>query len=206
MTSKTMATTAMLVSLRRGRDDPAWDVFVERYQPILVGVARHLGLGAEDALDVTQQTLLEFVRDFQADRYDRSRGRLRHWVLGILRHRVADLQRMHGRERRHARSVGEAPPAAIDGVPADVIEGAWQREVDRRMLEDALQSLREQTRVSPQSLKAFELTAIRGVPAEAAASACGMSVDGVYVARSRVAARLRQILSDIERAYAEEFP
>ncbi|HBE69799.1 MAG TPA: sigma-70 family RNA polymerase sigma factor, partial [Planctomycetaceae bacterium] len=53
----------------------------------------------------------------------------------------------------------------------------------------------------PNTWRAFELTAIEGVSAEEAGRQIGLSKGAVYVARSRVTAKLR---SEIERQLGEE--
>jgi RNA polymerase sigma-70 factor (ECF subfamily) len=195
-------TTELLVALRRGRDEPAWNLFVDRYRPVLVGVARQLGLGAEDSQDAAQQTLLEFVRDFGLGRYDRTRSRLRSWLMAILRHRVADLHRLRVRQgTRDSRSDIEL--AELDRSASETLDRMWQSELDRRVLEEALGRLRADAQIADRSLRAFELTVLQDVPAEAAAEACGMTVNAVYIARGRIASRLRRIIAALEPAFDE---
>ncbi|MFO0873877.1 MAG: sigma-70 family RNA polymerase sigma factor [Phycisphaerales bacterium] len=202
-------TTQLLESLRRGHDEPVWSLFVERYRPVLVAVARRMGLDAEDAEDAAQQALVEFARDFGRGRYDRSRGRLRTWLLAILRHRVADLKRLRSRRapgaptnpegRAHSSRLEEI----VDAGAEDALERIWQAEIERRVLETALDRLRGEGHVTERSLRAFELMVLRDVSAEAAAEACGMTINAVYIARGRVAARLRRLVELLAPAYDE---
>ena len=188
-----------------------WNLFVERYRPVLVAVGQRLGLGPEDAQDVAQQTLMEFVRDLGRGRFDRSRGRLRTWMLAILRHRVVDLQRLRG--GLSAAGVSSGPPSddslameVADPAAEEAVERLWQAAVDRRVIDMALGQLRGDRRVAAKSLEAFELTVLHEVPPEAAAKACGMTINAVYIARSRVAARLRRLVDLLAPAYEEEPP
>ncbi|MBL9149769.1 MAG: sigma-70 family RNA polymerase sigma factor [Phycisphaerae bacterium] len=183
-------TTQLLASLRSGENEPAWSLLVARYEPVLVGVARRMGLGEADAADAAQQTLVDMVREVRGGGFDRQRGGLRRWALGILRHRVVDIVR--------------ARPAAIDVRERRIIdvdlEESWEAEFERHLAVTALESLRTSTRFNPNTLLAFELTVIREVPPQAVAIECGMSTDEVYVARSRVARKLRDTMADLRKA------
>ena len=45
---------------------------------------------------------------------------------------------------------------------------------------------------------------LRGVPAPEAASQCGMTVDQVYVAKSRITRRLRDLVRELTDAFEED--
>lgn len=198
-------TTALLESLKDPGNAPVWIEFDARYRPILHGFARKLGLSPEDAADVAQQALTEFVRDYRAGMYQRGRGRLSSWLIAIARNRAVDIQRGQGRRREWR---GES---AIHQLPArDLVQDAnaddavWESERRHAILSAALAELRENSRTSEQTLRAFELVAIRGVPSDAAAQECAMSVDEVYVAKNRVTKQLRQIVARLTATYEED--
>lgn len=208
-----LTTTTQLLDALRVRDDgDAWTLLVRRYAPVLRAVGRRLGLNDADADDAAQQTLFELVRDLRAGKFDRTRGGLRSWTLGILRHRIRDLQRF-----RAARpDDGIDAIGGIGGIAATVgapsMEDVWREEFERQVLVLALAQLRSesgelgpsgqsrQSSMAESTLRAFEFTAIRGVPAKAAAEACDMTLNAVYIARNRVLARLRTIAAAIEAA------
>ncbi|MDZ4828586.1 MAG: sigma-70 family RNA polymerase sigma factor [Phycisphaerae bacterium] len=191
-------TTALLAVLVHEGDDVAWTEFVRRYQPILVAVGLRLGLREPDAVDITQQTLLEFVRDLRRGAYDRSRGRLRNWLLTIANHRVRDHQRALARQDGVPRV-----PAAPSMIESERLEQVWESEERRALLAEAMLRLRGQTSLDERTIRAFELTALRGVPPETVAQECAMSVAQVYVARNRAATRLREIVGELEAVYSE---
>lgn len=173
-------------------------MFVGRYDPILRAVAMRLGLSAEDAADVSQQTLLEFVRDMRAGRYDRARGRLRTWIIAIAEHRGRDLL------RRIALRRGEGSDAALSFLPdRTVLEQVWDDEERKGIAHEAWDSLRAASHFDDRSLRIFELVALRGVPASAAASEFGVSEQNVYVVKHRVARRLRELVEEVTRAFQE---
>lgn len=192
-------TSVLLQHLNATGTNDAWSEFVGRYQPILVGVAVRLGVPPADAADVAQQTLLEFVRDLRAGGFDRSRGRLRSWMLAIANNRVLDYQ------RAVARRQGVVPLAEIqDSLSVEQLEEAWATEERRALIEEAMRRLRHETQLDERTIRAFELTALRGMPADSVAQECEMTTPQVYVARTRAATKLREIVRELEGIYESE--
>jgi RNA polymerase sigma-70 factor (ECF subfamily) len=189
-------TTQLLDALRDHGNTPAWSQIDARYRPVVAGLACRLGLSGSDADEVAQQTLVEFVRSFKAGRYDRSKGRLSSWILGIAHHTV--LAMMRARRDFDSNTVIERMP----DEPS--LRSLWTEERDRAVLSRALGALRSDTGIDERTLTAFELTGLRGVPAAVAAEECGMSVDQVYVARSRLTKRLRELVESMTAAFEED--
>jgi RNA polymerase sigma-70 factor (ECF subfamily) len=201
-------TTALLDSLKDAANAPVWQEFDARYRPILHGFARKLGLQEEDAADVAQQALAEFVRDYRLGRYERGKGRLSSWLITIARNRAMDMHRSGGRRRdwrgqsAFEQVEGARPPEAVQDPASD--DAAWETERRQAVLALALTKLREESKTSDNTIRAFELTAIRGVPSDAAARECGMTVDEVYVAKNRVTKRLRDIVAQLDDVSKED--
>jgi len=194
-----ITTTAMLAAL----DDPAnqtvWVSFDARYRPLVFALARKLGLQDEDAADVAQQTLAEFVRAYRAGQYDRTRGRLSRWIIGIARNQICDLHR--ARKRRRERR-GDS---ALANMPADEeLDRMWESERQRVIRDLAWQELRRSARTQEKTLRAFELFTLQELPVERVAAECGLSTDEVYRIKYRITNRLREIVKRLTDAYAEE--
>lgn len=197
-------TTALLDALKDEGNSPVWVEFDARFRPILHGFARKLGLNAEDAADVAQQALTEFVRDYRSGMYQKGRGRLSSWLISIARNRAVDIQRGQGRRKEWR---GESALDQVSGGsemqdPAQ-LTAIWDAEKKHAVLAAALTELRSTSKMSESTIKAFELVAIRGVPTAAAAKECGISVDEVYVSKNRVTKQLREIVSRIAEAYED---
>jgi DNA-directed RNA polymerase specialized sigma24 family protein len=64
--------------------------------------------------------------------------------------------------------------------------------------------LRDESEFDDRTLGAFELSSLRGVPVAETAAQCGMSLDQVYVARSRVTKRLRSLVEELTAAFEED--
>lgn len=199
----TATTTALLEALRAAEDSPMWAPFVDRYAPILEAIGRRLGLDRDDAADVAQQALLEFVRDMRAGRYDRERGRLRSWLLSIAEYRARDLRRRAAVRGRGRVPLDESTSQASADLRAE-LEAAWADEERKVIAAAAWREVQASARIDQRTLQAFELVALRGVPAEEAARTCDMTVDSVYVAKHRVATKLRRAVEAIEAAYRDE--
>lgn len=191
-----MTTTALLEHLADPANQEVWQLFDSRYRPIISAFARRLGLSAADAADAAQETLLHFVRDYRAARYDRSRGRLSAWLIGIARHRIAEMKRRRAARREHR---GES---AFIELPDDgEMSRIWDDECRRALLCQAIAELSRTSRLGEQTLQAFRMQVIDGrAPADIAA-ALGLSVRSVYLAKHRCLGRLRGILEQLQSAY-----
>lgn len=188
-----VTTTLLLSRLHNSGDEEAWNQFDARFRGVILSAALRLGLSRSDAEEAAQETMFQALRDYQAGKYDRVRGRLSSWIVSIAHHRIVDIQR--------ARRPGGEDPERAGGMARepDVAE-AFERALERHIFERAWATVRAEGRLAEPTLAAFELTALRGVPAQAAAAACGMSVDQVYVAKNRVAKRLQEAVEIVGRA------
>lgn len=192
----TRTTTKLLDALHDEGNEPVWMQFDARYRPVIAALARRLGLDPTDAEEVAQQTLSEFVKAYRDGRYDRNKGRLSSWILGIARN--SSLQVMRG--RRRAAGSADQPEFAEESA----LRPIWDQERDREILMRALAMLRDESTADPKTLEAFELTALRGVPAAETAAQCGMSVEQVYVAKSRLTKKLRGLVEAMTTAFEND--
>lgn len=191
----TRTTTRLLDDLRDPANAAAWEGFDARYRPILIALARKRGFAADDAAEIAQHTLAEFARAYAQGRYERGRGRLSSWLIGIAGNVARSLRRAGNRHGAHAHG---------DWGDDAVLQEAWHRERERAIIARALAIIRDEGRTRDETLRAFELFAIRGVPAAEVARQCGLSVDAVYVAKNRLTGRLRELIRELTIAYDED--
>jgi RNA polymerase sigma-70 factor (ECF subfamily) len=186
-------TTELLDGLHDRGNHAAWEEFDRRYRPILMGFLRRMGLDGTDAADVAQETLACFVKDYRQRRYDREQGRLRSWLIGIARCRLADEQRRRGRwkELRGDSAIGNLP----DEVESDAI---WEAEQRQFIFEQAVRELRQTTRFNARTLEAFERIALKQEPVADVARDMGLSAQEIYNAKNRVVERLRDLVKRYE--------
>jgi DNA-directed RNA polymerase specialized sigma24 family protein len=102
-----------LDALAQPDNQPVWTVLDARYRPVIAALTRRIGLSDVDAEEAAQQTLTEFVRAFGEGRYDRGKGRLSSWILGIAHHTALRMLR----QRKSGPAVGStAVEAAVEVV------------------------------------------------------------------------------------------
>lgn len=203
--SATRTTTRLLDALAEPDNQPVWTVLDARYRPVIAALTRRIGLSDVDAEEAAQQTLTEFVRAFGEGRYERNKGRLSSWILGIAHHTALRMLR----QKRSGPAVGStavdaAVEGAVEGVDGAALRTIWTDERDRTILAQAMVVLRTERGVDERTVNAFELVAIRGVPVAAAAQQCQMSESQVYVAKSRVLKQLKEIVAELTRAFEED--
>ena len=85
-----------------------------------------------DAEDVVQQVFVAAWRG--RERFDPSTGTLPSWLLGITRHKVADVMESRTRVARTTEAVGRATPEHVEPAPAEPV-------VDRVLIADELARL-----------------------------------------------------------------
>ncbi len=195
MLTITTTNTILLDGLHES-DEAVWREFDQRYRPVLEGFARKLGLPHEDARDAAQETLTQFVCDYRADKFDRSRGRLRSWLFGIARHRILDSRRARAGRREWR---GDSLLAELPG--GEDAQAVWEEEWRAALLRQAMRELRDGSKIDPRTIRAFECFAYENRPAAQVATELGMTVDEVYVAKSRVLQRLRRIIDELNETW-----
>lgn len=196
----TRTTTRLLDALKDYGNEQAWGQIDARYRPVIAGLSRRLGATGAEAEEIAQQTLAEFVQAYRLGRYDRGKGRLSSWVLGIARNTTLAMLRKRRREGSGGGS-GQAHQEAVDDA---ALREPWTDERDKVILLRAFNVLRDESSIDDRTLTAFELAALRGVPPVEVALQCGMSVDQVYVARSRVTSSLREEVRRMTEAFEED--
>lgn len=130
--------STLLESLKDAGNDAVWRQFDARYRPLVAAVARRMGLGDEDAAEVAQQTLAEFARAYRAGKYERGKGRLSAWIIGIARYRATDILRAQAarREQRGESGIIDRP------AKPEHLTQVWEAERRRAILQEALLTLR----------------------------------------------------------------
>ena len=176
----TRTTTRLLDALVDHSNAEVWSALDARYRPIIAALARRLGLRHADAEEVAQQTMTEFVRAYRDGRYDRSKGRLSSWILGIahntVRHTPCATASAHRLRRRSAPTISDTPTEGS-------IRSIWSEERDRASSIRPSSPPRRFLRRRPNPPRTSNSSAPRLSPPREAAAQCGMSVDQVYVAR-----------------------
>jgi RNA polymerase sigma-70 factor (ECF subfamily) len=189
---------SLLVRLRDPQDRVAWEQFVELYGSLVYGFARQRGLQDADAADLTQEVFLTLAGAAGRWQYDPRQGTFRAWLYGVTRNKIARFL-----QRQRCQPVGSGDTNALcllaeQPSPEPDLQAVWEQEFQRHLFRLAAAQVEEQ--FAPNTWQAFWRTAVEGQSAAAVAAELGLSIGAVYVARSRVLARLAQ---QIERMQLE---
>ena len=186
---------SLVLRLRNAEDQAAWAEFVQLYEPLIYRLARRKGLQDADARDLCQDVLSAVADAVGRWDPDPTRGRFRAWLFRIARNLLVNFL---ARQRRHAGGSGrssvqellEAQPAGDDGAEAE-----FAAELRRRAFRWAAEQVRVE--FTEPTWQAFWKTGVEGRPVAAVAAELGLSPGAVYVARSRVLARLRERVAQL---------
>ena len=190
------ATSAsLLIRLRDRGDHAAWTRFVEVYQPLIHGFARKHGLQEADAADLAQEVLRAVARSVGRLDYDPRRGSFRGWLFTVVRNQLRDFR---DRKRRQVQGSGNSGVQQLlnDQPTPERPEDEWDREYERRLFTWAAEQVRPAVQAA--TWQAFWRTAVEGQSGQEVAQALGLSVAAVYLAKSRVMARLKEEIRQLQ--------
>src|SRR5262245_26614927 len=187
MTSSPHTRPSLLVRLRDAADAEAWRQFVDLYAPLVYRFARGRGLQDADAADLTQDVLHAVARGSGRLEYDPARGTFRGWLFTVARNKLHTFLKRQQRHRQHTEDV--EVEQLLAGPDAD--EAAlWEQEYEQRLFDWAAEQVRGH--FQDRTWQAFWQAAVEGRPPRDVAAALGLSVGAVYIAKSRVLARLKE--------------
>ena len=188
------ATSAsLLIRIRDRGDHAAWSRFVEVYQPLVHGFARKHGLQEADAADLAQEVLRAVARSVGRLDYDPRRGSFRGWLFTVVRNQLRDFR---DRQRRQVAGSGNSGVQQLLNEQPTPPEDEWDREYERRLFTWAAEQVRPAVQAA--TWQAFWRTAVEGQGGQEVARALGMTVAAVYLAKSRVMARLKEEIRQLQ--------
>src|SRR5262249_41950332 len=185
---------SLLLRLRNAHDGAAWAEFVALYAPLVYGYVRKQGLQDADAADLTQDVLQAVASGLGRLEYDPARGAFRNWLFTVVRRKLSKW-----RVAQEARPHGGDPATwhLLEQYPApDAIQAAWEAEWEQRVFAWACEQVKRD--VAEATWQAFWRTAVDGLPGKQVAAEVGLSIAAVYLARSRVLARLRALVQSAQ--------
>src|SRR4051794_39919229 len=194
MTSSPHTRPSLLVRLKDAADHQAWRQLVELYAPLVYRFLRRRGVQDADAADLTQEVLRSVAGAIERFEYDPARGTFRGWPYTVARHKLHTFLKCQQRQRRHTEEV-DAERLLEEPAPDDET-ALWEQEYRQRLFDWAAERVRG--RFQAATWQAFWRTAVDGEAPQATARALGMAVGGVYIARSRVLARLKEEVQLLE--------
>lgn len=180
----------LLNSLQR-QDDPAtWDRLVTLYRPLLLTWLHKYDVQSSDAEDLAQEVLMAVSKELQAFDHNGRTGAFRTWLRSILVNRLRNFWRARGRRPKASdESDIERRLSQLDD-PASEMSLLWNKQHDVHVVQELLASAEPNFTV--ETWTAFTRVAIDGERPDAVAVELGISLNAVFIAKSRVLSRLRQ--------------
>jgi RNA polymerase sigma-70 factor (ECF subfamily) len=180
---------SLLQRLRQCPTERDWQQFVILFTPLLARWCHRLDVPFGDREDLLQEVFTMLVKQLPEFRYDPDRS-FRAWLWTLLHRRVIRWREEQKRPLRLSEDALESL-ASPESVPE-----ARQTEYLRTLVEASLPIVLGERK--PQEREIFERYALKKEPPEQIAAELKISRNQVYLTRSRVLARLRELIQDID--------
>jgi RNA polymerase sigma-70 factor (ECF subfamily) len=178
----------LIVKLRDPGDETAWSEFVALYEPLVYRLARQKGLQDADARDLCQEVFRAVAR--AVDRWEPGRGSFRGWLSRIARNLLINFLTRGNSPVRASGGTSVMELLEAQPAPDPSASAFFEAEYQRRVFQWAADQVRRE--FTPGTWQAFWQTAVEDRAASEVALELGLSVGAVYIARSRVLARLKR--------------
>ena len=184
--------TTLLRDIGSSAENARWGEFVDRYRGMMIAYLK-AHFPSLDADDIVQETLMALSRIMPNYRYDPTvTGHFHNYLTGILRNKAFRECEKRARDRA---TLEEAAARASEGdAEHDAVFAKWQESV----YEIAMRELLADDSIHQRSKQIFLRVAVEGAPPEEVASAYGVERNVVDKIKSRMIARLKEIVSSLE--------
>jgi RNA polymerase sigma-70 factor (ECF subfamily) len=179
---------SLVARLRDGRDGGAWVEFLDLYEPLVVRLLKRRGLQDADAEDLSQEVLMAVARRIEDWRHNGRKGAFRSWLYVVSKNLMLNLL---AREKQCLVGVSAADLDSLldERHPSSAVT---ELEYRRELLAHGAELIRREFRET--TWTAFWRSAVEHVAISEVATELGISEGAVYIARSRVMARLREVV------------
>src|SRR6516162_8495093 len=190
MTMEPTTRRSLVLRLRNLNDEAAWAEFVQIYEPLIYRLARGKGLQDADAQDLCQEVFRGVSGAIERWDPDPAKGSFRGWLFRIARNLLVNFLASQARQTRGSgrTSIHEL----LQERPASDAraEAEYADEFRRRAFQWAADRVKNE--FTNTTWQAFWKTGVENRSIADVARELGLSEGAVYIARSRVLARLRQ--------------
>jgi RNA polymerase sigma-70 factor (ECF subfamily) len=186
----------LIARLKDAENQAAWEEFVAVYEPAVYAFARRKGLQDADARDLCQDVLRAVALAIERWQPDPRRGSFRGWMFRIARNMLINF--CTGRNRRVAGTGDTQLHQLLAEVPANNTNDSalYEAEYRRQLFVWAADQVRHD--FTDTTWQAFWQTAVENRDTKTVAAELNMTPGAVYIAKSRVIARLRQRIEEFE--------
>lgn len=191
---------SLLLRLRDSQDEQAWREFISLYEPLLLRMMRQRGLQEADACDVAQQVVLAVSQTIERWQPDGRRASFRRWLFRIARNQ--SLKFLERGRPFQLKTGGTDLLDLLRSLPEPEQQTVTEFDDEYRNQVFHLAAEKIQCEFSETTWRAFWRTCVLNEPVAHVAKDLEMSAGAVYVARSRIIARLRKCVEEYEADHA----
>jgi RNA polymerase sigma-70 factor (ECF subfamily) len=179
----------------RSRDPEGWRRLVADHQSRIYRWCRRAGLGEADAADVAQEVFIAVARKLDDFRRDRPGDSFRKWLRAITTHKIQDHWRACGDDERSRGGTAWLLwlQDMADGTDPGSESGQPRLDPDDPRL---VAVRRVRAEVIQRDWTIFERTVVDEQPPADVADELGVSVNVVYLVKSRVLRRVRACFAE----------
>ncbi len=186
---------SLILRLPSAADADAWQEFIDLYEPLVIRFARRRGLQDADAREIAQNVFVSVAQAVDRWQPDRERGKFRAWLFRIARNQLLNWVAKHTKGRGTGRTSVHDAIAQVDISPRqqEALELDYRREMFRLAAAHVKESFSES------SWDAFWRTNVLGESIDSVSISLGISHGAIYIARSRITARIKSIVEQWEQ-------
>ncbi len=199
MSTAPITRNSLILRIRDRHDAESWREFVSIYEPVIYKTAIRRGMQHADANELVQRVLLAVARAVERFEPDPDRARFRTWLYRITHN---EFCKQYSASRRMIGSGDSSVQEQLANLPSPSDDELFITEYRRSVYRWAAKTVQREVR--PSTWEAFHRTSVEGAPIEDVAEQLGMSTGAVYVARSRVMAKLRHVAENYDPARDSE--
>ena len=173
-------------------DQDAFRVITQLYAGLVYHWIRKSGLSPENAQDTSQEVFISVNRNLKEFQRTKAGQSFRAWIRVITRRKIADHFR---------KNTGVEKPIGGDNNPIDFATDKENEEHEENnqnkaiVYKKALQFIKGE--FADKDCRAFLMLVVDEIPAKDAAQRLGISVNSVYIAKSRILKRLLDVFGDL---------
>ena len=185
---------SLILRLPSSQDALAWREFIAIYEPLIIRFAGRRGLQEADAREIAQNVLIAVAKSVDRWQPDRERGRFRAWLFRIARNQLINWISKQATQASSARALDGS---TLEQFPSEDYRAAEiELEYRREMFRVAAAQARDS--FSASTWDAFWRTAVLAESVDSVAASLELSPGAVYIARSRVTSKIRDIIVQLE--------
>lgn len=178
--------SSVLKAVADTSNEKAWKRLFDLYAGFIFSIARSKGLTVTDSDDIVQNVFVDLARNLPQFNYDRTKGRFRSYLIGLVNWRVTDKLRAGKRDIDFKSQYGEDMKGAVAEDDGSFLENEWRAAA----MEEALRRIKDE--VNPDHFAAFVASTIEGQDTETVMNLYSITRDNLYQIRKRLTLKLKE--------------